>query len=159
VRIGDRRGHQHLGFICGIAEHQALVAGTLLVIGSVIHTLGNVGRLLADGVEHGAGLAVEALVGMVIADVADDLAGQLFNVDIGFGGHFAGDHNHAGLDQRLAGHPRLGVLAQNRIEHAVGDLVCHLVGMSLGDGFRSEERSGHSVFLYCSLWSESSCNG
>ena len=31
VGIVDRRGHQHVGFVGGVAEHQALVAGALFV--------------------------------------------------------------------------------------------------------------------------------
>ena len=47
----NRRGHQLGGFVAGESEHHALVAGPLLLVEpfALTHTLGDVGRLLAEG--------------------------------------------------------------------------------------------------------------
>ena len=72
--------------------------------------------------------------------------------------HARGGHGLAGAAHlrgvgRLArrGHVallgKLGFLLQDGVEHGVGDLVAHLVGMTLGDGFGREQvrivRVGH----------------
>ena len=49
----------------GVAEHQALVARALLFGFGAIHALRDVGRLLLNGEHHAAGMAVEAVVGVV----------------------------------------------------------------------------------------------
>ncbi len=45
VRVGDRRRHQHVGLVAGIAEHETLVAGTLFLVLALVlvHTLGDIG--------------------------------------------------------------------------------------------------------------------
>ena len=76
VRVVDRRRHE-LGRLVGrVAEHQALVAGALLLVEALAlgHALRDVGRLLLDRREHRAGLVVEAHRGVGVADVLDRLA-------------------------------------------------------------------------------------
>ncbi len=147
VREVDRRRHEAVGFVGGIAEHQALVARTLLLGVLAIHALVDVRRLLADQVEHATGLAVEADVGTVVADVQNDLAGQRFQIDPGTGGHFAGHDRNAGLDHRLAGHAGALVLRQDGVQHCVGDLVGDLVRMAFGDRFGGEQVAGHQAYI------------
>src|SRR3569832_841141 len=117
VRIGDRRGHQHVGLVGGVAEHHALVAGALFMVLGLVHAHGDVGGLLADGGQHRAGLPVETHLGTVIADLFHSLPHHGLGIDPGLGGDFAGEDDHAGLHQGLAGDAGLFVL----------DLVCVLV--------------------------------
>src|SRR5690606_27929056 len=77
VREADRRGHQHVGLVAGIAEHQTLVAGALVFRFGAVDALGNIYRLLADDVDDAAGGAVETDLRAVVADVDDDVAYQL----------------------------------------------------------------------------------
>jgi hypothetical protein len=147
VRIVDRRRHQFGGLVAGVAEHQALVAGALFFGILAVHAHVDIGRLLADHVQDAAGGSVEADVGGVVADVADDLAHQRFQVDPGAGGDLAGDDRHAGLDHRLAGHARALVLGQDRIEYRVRNLVGDLVGVAFGNGFGSEQIFGHRAWI------------
>ena len=73
----DRQRHQHVGVVAGVAEHQALVAGALLVhrvdragarLVAGVDALGDVAGLAADGDHHAARVAVEALLRGVVAD-------------------------------------------------------------------------------------------
>jgi hypothetical protein len=51
----------------------------------------------------------------------------------------SGHHDQARVDERLACHAAIGVIAEDGVEDAVGDLVGDLVRMSLGDGLRGEQ--------------------
>ena len=134
VRVADRRRHQRLGLVRRVAEHQSLVAGALVLGIAAVHAHRDVGRLLADDVQHAAGAAVEADVGRRVADVDDDAAHQLLEVDPGLGGHLAGDDRDARLDQRFAGDPRALVLREHGVEHRIGDLVGDLVRVAFRHG-------------------------
>ena len=111
VRQEDGHGHERGSFVAGVAEHHALVAGThlgvlvfrlaMLLFPAGVDAAGDVGGLLGDGIEHAAGVAVEAVLGAVVADAAHDLAGDLGDVHPGFGADFAGNHDHAGADHGL----------------------------------------------------------
>ena len=87
MRQRDRQRHQLGGLVAGVAEHQALVAGALLVelvlvaLDAVlvrgVDALGDVRGLRADGHRDAAGGAVEALLRGVVADLQDLVADQL----------------------------------------------------------------------------------
>src|SRR5690606_24701427 len=143
----DGRGHQHVGLVAGVAEHQALVAGALVLRLGAVHALGDVHGLLADDVDDTAGGAVEADFGAGVADVADHVADDLLQVDPGAGGHFTGDDGHAGLDQGFHRHAGVLVLGDHGVQHGIGDLVGDLVGMAFGDGFRGENRVFAHLFI------------
>lgn len=143
VREADRCRHQHIGFVAGVAEHQALVTGALVFRAGTVDALGDVHRLFADDVHHGAGGAVETDVGAVVADVDDDLAHQLFQVDPGGGGDFAGDDGDAGLDQGFAGYAGVFVLGDDGIKDGVRNLVGDLVRMPFGHGLGGERVFAH----------------
>ena len=139
VRVLDGRRHQLGRLVAGVAEHHPLVAGA-----AGVDPLPDVGRLLVDRHQHRAGVAVEAHVAAGVADPLHRLAGQLLVVDWRLGGDLAGDHDVAGLEQRLAGHPPLGIAGQDGVEDGVGDLVGHLVRMAFGHRLGGEEE----VFLH-----------
>ena len=172
----DGHGHERGRLVAGVAEHHALVAGADLLVGVVarlamlglvalIDALGDVGALIVDGVEHATGIAVEAVLRAIVADLAQHLARKRGHVDVGLGADLAGHDDHArgchGLAGaahlrgvgRLAGRGdvalpgKLDLLLKDGVEHGVGDLVAHLVGMTLGDGLGREQirrmRVGH----------------
>jgi len=88
-----------------------------------MQTLGDIGRLLLNGDEHIACLVVEALVGVVVADVLDGVTDDLLVVEVGLGGDLAEDHDHARLSGRLAGNLGERVLPEAGIEDGIRDLV------------------------------------
>ncbi len=135
MRELDGHGHQLGGFVAGIAEHQALVAGA-----AGINAHGDVGRLLLDGADDAAGIGVEAEFRAGVADVADHFAREVGEIDVGLGGDFAGDDDQAGGDQRFAGDAAHRVVFQNGVEDGVGNLVGNFIGVTLGDRLRGEQK-------------------
>ena len=83
--------HQLGCLVGGVAEHHALVAGA-----AVVDTLSDVGGLAIDGGDDGAGVAVEALDGVVVADLFHGVADDGLEVDVGFGGDLSSDDDEAG---------------------------------------------------------------
>ena len=146
----DRQRHQLRRLVGGVAEHHPLVtrAGDVecIVVGGVgarlvglVHALGDVGRLLVDRVDDRARVGAEAEVGVGVADLADRLARDVLDVDVGRGRDLAGHDDEPGVHERLAGDAPVRVVAHDRVEDAVGDLVGDLVGVALGDGLGREQ--------------------
>ena len=155
---GQGQGHQLGGLVAGVAKHHALVAGAVVQLsflaGAVLQRLvdahGDVGGLLVDGGDNGAGVAVEAVLAPVIADVPDHFPGDLGNVHVAGGGDLAHHVDHAGAGGGFAGHAAHGVLLQDGVQDGVGDLVADLVGVALRHGLRGEQiMSCHSFLLLC----------
>ena len=75
--------------------------------------------LFTDGVKYRADLAVETHFRVVVADRADHVAHDVFKLNVAAGGHFAGHHDHTGLDHGLYRHTTMGIFGQDRIEDGV----------------------------------------
>ncbi len=144
VREPDRRGHQLRRLVAREAEHHPLVAGALLLVETLAlrDALRDVLRLLAERDEHAAGLGVESHVRGRVSDVADDLADQVLVLDLGAGRDLSGEHDEAGLGERLAGDARTRILLEQRVEDRVRDLVAHLVRVTHRDRLGREQRAG-----------------
>ena len=168
VRERDRQRHQLLGLVRRVPEHHPLIAGAgeveLVAVRRVsvgarlvrlIHALGDVGRLLVDRVDHRARVVVEAELGVRVADPLDRLPRDLRNVHVRRRCDLAGNHDEAGVYERLAGHAAIRIVAQHRVEHPVGDLVSDLVRMALGHRLGREQvlvvGVGHGFLLSLSL--------
>ena len=137
----------------------------MLGLVALIDALGDVGALVVDGVKHAAGVAIEAVLRAIVADLAQHLARKRGHVDVCLSADLAGHNDHAGSGHGLAGaaHLRgvgrltgrgdvalpgkLDLLLKDSVEHGVGNLIAHLVGMTLGDGLGREQvrrmRVGH----------------
>src|SRR5699024_813989 len=84
------------------------------------------------------------VLGAVIADGTDDLAGDAGDIDVAGGGDLAHNMDKAGGTGGLAGDAGAGVLRKNGVEDGVGNLVADFIGMPLGDGFGREKNFGHT---------------
>jgi hypothetical protein len=140
VGVVNRRRHQFGRLAAGIAEHDALVAGTLVLVAGGIDALGDVGRL---GVQQDLDLGilpVEAF--LLVADVADRLAGEAFDLaEDGLGAaHLAGDDHAVGGGKRLAGDARLGHRRQIGVDDGIGNPVADLVRVAFRHGFTGEQK-------------------
>jgi hypothetical protein len=91
-------------------------------------------------------MAIKPDLGVVVADLADGIPHDLFVVDDRAGGDLPGQQHHAGLGQGLAGDAGVRILGEDRVHHGIGDLVRHLVRMTLGNGLGSEQVTlGHGA--------------
>ena len=142
VRVVNRRRHQFRGFVAGIAEHQALVAGTgvQVVVAGMVHALGDVIALLVIGDQHRAALVIDAVFGVVIANALDGVARNLDIVDMGVGGDFAGQHDQTGIGQGFGRDTAAWVLLEDSVQNRIGNLVRHLVRVAFRDGFGRKEK-------------------
>ena len=123
VREDQRRRHHLAGLVAGIAEHDALIARTLLVLLGAHDALIDVRRLFVDGRQDAARVAVELVFALGIADAVDHTARHALYIDIRFGAHLARhDHQSRGA-KRLAGDFRVGVTTQEFVENGVRNLI------------------------------------
>ena len=136
----DRGRHQHLGLAAGVAEHQALVAGTLVLVASGVDALGDVRRLAVHVDLHLGLLPVKPL--LLVANLTHAGARDLFYHRVGDrvgSPHFAGEHDAVGGAKGFDGDARMGVGAEKFVDHGVGDSVADLVGMAFGNRFAGEK--------------------
>src|SRR5690606_24877068 len=145
VRIHDRRRHQLGRLVDGVAEHQALVARALLLVGAFAlgHALRDVGRLRLDRREHAARLPVEAHRRARVADVFDRAAREPPEIHARLRRDLTADDHEARLAEGLASDAAQRILLQASIEHGVGNGIANLVGMSLADRLRSKQVTRH----------------
>jgi hypothetical protein len=145
----DRRGHQLRRLIAGVAEHDALVAGSLLgvllafrLLG--VHALGDVRRLGGEVVVDENPVGVEHIVVVHIADAAHRVADDFLDVDhradrlladFRDGDLTADDHDVA-FHEGLAGHAALRIHREAGVEDGVGNGV----GKPCQDGLRRRIR-------------------
>ena len=135
-----------------VPEHHPLVARTgdveVIVLGldpfialleRLVHPLGDVGRLLVDRVDDGAGVRREAELSVGVADAPDRLAGDVLDVDVDLGRDLAGNHDEAGVDQRLARDAPIWVVGQDCVQNAIGDLIGDFVRVPLRDRLGGEK--------------------
>src|SRR5690606_36848305 len=139
-RVDNGGWHQHVGFIAGITKHQALVACALVFRLGAVYALGDVDRLLTDDVHHATGGAVKADGGGGVANVVDHATDQIFQVNPGSGGDFAGKDGNACFDHGLTGNTGVFVLGDDGVEHGVGNLVGNFARMAFRDRLGSENR-------------------
>src|SRR5580658_9409427 len=99
MRQRDRSRHQLLILITSITKHHALVAGA-----AGVYAHGDVAGLFVDAGDYGAGVAVETVDGVVVADGADGAADYALEIDVGFGGDFARNYYEAGGGEGFAGY-------------------------------------------------------
>ena len=109
VRVEDRRGHERLGLAAGEAEHDALIAGALvlLLLGIGIDAGGDVGRLLMHIKLELGQVPMEPL--LLVSDLAHGAPRGLLDLvpRHAFGSaHFARHDDAVGRDERLDRDPR-----------------------------------------------------
>ena len=151
VRQRDRQRHHLWSLVAGETDHHALIAGADgldLCIGHLaplrfqrlVHSQGDVGRLLLERNDDATGIAVKAVLGPGVADFADGLAGQLSDVHVGSRRDLAHHHDQAGGGAHLAGYSAVRVILDDRVQHRVRDLIADLVRMSFSNRFGCQEK-------------------
>ena len=153
VGIEDRRGHELRRLGAGIAEHDTLVAGALVLVAGGIDADGDVHGLRVQMHVDIRCLPMEA--GLFVADIANGQPRRMrheISRDRRGPAGFTGDHDAIGGGERLAGDAqmrRIPALLRSDPEEGIHDLVGYsvadLVGMTFGNGFTGEQigRPGH----------------
>src|SRR5208282_2491906 len=100
-----------------------------------VYAHGDVAGLFVDAGDDGAGVAVEAVEGVVVSDGLDGAADYVLEIDVGFGGYFSGDDDQSGGGEGFAGDAAGGVFGEAGVEDGVGNLVGDFIGMAFGHGF------------------------
>ena len=144
VREHDWGGHKFRSFAAGKAEHETLIACSLLRgflprSAAGINTLGDIGALAGEGVHNVDAVSVKDVFGMSITDGADGGANELIEVQFSAGGDFPCDDDEIGLNQGFAGDAAEGVLGEAGIKHRIGDSVADFVGMAFADRLRGKD--------------------
>src|SRR5262245_52954194 len=131
----DGKRHQLARLIASVAEHHALIAGSLLLVQTFAFgdSLGDIRRLLFDGGQDRTGGAVETHGGIRVTDVANHFTHDVDVTHFSAAGDFPGNDHHARLCETFAGHPAVGIPGQVSIQDGIRYLVAKLIGMSLGD--------------------------
>ena len=133
VRQRNRRRHQFLGFIARKPKHHSLVAGA-----AGVHAHGDVAGLAVDAGNHGAGVGIESIERVVVADGGHRAPHDALKVYVGFGGDFAGDDDQTGGGQSFASDAAGDVVGQAGVKNGVGNLVRDFIGMAFGHRFGSK---------------------
>ena len=81
MRIVNGRWHENVGFVGGITEHQPLVARALVLRPLAADATINVFRLFANDVDDPAGMPVVADIGTGVANITNDFADEVFQVN------------------------------------------------------------------------------
>jgi hypothetical protein len=126
VRIQNRHGHEFRGRVGRIAEHDALVARA-----AGLHAAEDVGRLLMNMRGDAAGIRVETVFRIGVADFTHGLAHDFLYIDVRRRGNLAAHEHEARGGEAFAGDARLRIVGEDAVEHRVGNLIAHLIGVSL----------------------------
>ena len=123
-------GYVKRRLVCGVTEHHALVAGTLLFGFFALDTSVDVVALLMNGEKNAAGVAIEKQFGAVIAYFVDYTTCRALNVNVCLAFYLAGYNYLTGSDKGLACDFRLRVAGKKFIEYGIGNLVGHFIGVT-----------------------------
>src|SRR6266851_8972505 len=153
VGVVDRRRHQLRRLGAGIAEHDALVAGALVLVAGGIDALCDVGRLLVNVAGDLRHVPVEAF--LLVADFLDRLARHLDQpvaADAAGPAHLAGEDDPIGRRQGLDPAARLRIGGEEGVDHGIGNAVAHFVRMPLAYGLTGKYviALGHNRSFRCS---------
>src|SRR5439155_22045711 len=129
----DRKRHE-LGCLPDrVAEHEALISRA-----GAIDPQRDVLRLLVDAGQPGAGLVVESVRRIVVADIPDRVPHDPRDVHVALGRDLTRHEREPRRHQRLAGNTTGWVLRQDRVQDGVRNLIRDLVGMPFRHGLGSK---------------------
>ena len=104
-----------------------------------VHAHGDVAGLLVDAGDHGAGVGVESVESIVVADGSNHATHQRLEIHIRFGGDLTGYDHQAGRGQGLTSYAAHRIFSQAGVENGIGDLVGDFIRMPFSNGLGSEK--------------------
>lgn len=132
----DRQRNQLGRLVGGIAEHEALVAGTAGVIPDARGDLGRLQRDLRGDLEP---VEIETPGRVAVTGLADRLFRYLYSVNLCGCREFSEDKQAMRLDRRLDRNPGGRILREAGVEDAVRDKITQLIGMPGRHAFGGQE--------------------
>ena len=144
----ERQRHVGIGLVAGIAEHHALVAGTLIFFILALNAAIDVGALLMKSREDATRFSFKLERAAIVADAVNNASDGFHQINIGFRLHFAGNGHMACGHKCFASNLRLRVAGKEFVENSVGNLVGYFIGVSFRYGFGCEQivlLVGHSL--------------
>ena len=143
MREPNRKRHEVVGLVACVTKHHSLVASTLTVQNifaafpltnffTGVDTLSNVGALCVEGNHDSACIAIETIESIVVANFIDHCTSNVGNRNVCICRNFTSNDAQARGEQCFTGNTSMGVFGQDGIEHGIGHLVCHFVGVTLG---------------------------
>ena len=144
MRHINRVRHVFFRLICRISEHHTLIACSdclqffirhLVFFGlqSLVHSHGNISRLLVDGCNYTAGVTVKTVFSPVISNLTHCFTHNFLNIHIRMCGDLTHNHNKACRCCCLAGNAAHRILCKQSIQDSIGNLIAHFIRMSLGN--------------------------
>ena len=149
MRQRNRVRHIFLCLVGCIAEHHTLVTSAdcfqlflrhlvFFCFQSLVNAHCDIGGLLVDRNHNGTGVAVKAILRLVIADLLNRLTNDLRDIYICVGGDLAGYQYETGTACCLAGYTAHRVFFHQCVQNCVGNGIAHFVGMSFCYRLRSK---------------------
>jgi hypothetical protein len=82
--------------------------------------------------------------GVGIPDISDDTSNEVLEIKSGLARHLPGYHYETGGHECFDGNARRRILTDHLVKQRVGNLIGHLIGVALRNGFRSKQ-IGHPL--------------
>ncbi len=122
-----------LGLATGIAEHDTLIAGALILVALGIDALGDVGRLwMNEGLDlHLLPMKAVLLIADILDGVPHHLLQRLVGDCRGTTG-LTGEEDAVRGGHGLHGDARIGIRREIGVDDGVGNAIANLVGMTFG---------------------------
>src|ERR1700730_10500385 len=146
VRVVNWRRHERRSFTASVAEHNSLIARSLVLIASSVDALRDVGGL---GMEQHLDLRVSPVeTVLLVADILDRATRRGLDRVLANRGaaHFTRDDDAVGSRQGLTGntgligiHTGFRAFTKEKVHDFVGNPVAYLVRMAFRDGFTRKQ--------------------
>ena len=136
----DRRRHERRCLGTSVSEHDALIAGSLVLVATCVDADRDVGRLHVEMDRDLGVLPMEAV--LLIANVANRMTRHIFHgggIETFRATNFTSENDSIGRRQGLARNPRVRIGCQICVDHRVRYAIGHLVRMTFRYGFTREE--------------------
>ena len=123
-------GHEILRLIGCIAEHHALVTGTLIVISLPIDPSVDVLTLLMYSSENTTRVTIKLVLSLGVAYTPNGIACYGLHINIYIASHLAHNDYLTCGDKRLTGYTGTFIVGQELVQYGIGYLVSNFVGMT-----------------------------
>ncbi len=123
VRKQNGQGHQLRSFIRSVTDHHSLVSCSDIFFRRLVHTPSYVRALFVYRCQNTDRLVIEAVFGLRIADILQNVPCNFLHVDIRFCGYLSGNEYEAHAGHGFARDPRRRIALKNLVQNRIGNLI------------------------------------